>query len=79
MGWGKMVLAGVFLLPLCVAAATGLGYLVNHWILGEDLWLVVDLLLGVVFGVPLFAGVFTLLVRRWRRPRLLEGPRRMLE
>jgi hypothetical protein len=79
MGWRKIVLAGVFLLGLCIAAATGAGYVVNHWILGRDLWLVVDLLLGAVFGVPVFAVVFTFLVRRWRRPKLMEGRRRMIE
>lgn len=76
--WGRVALAGVGLLVLCVAGATGLGYAVNHWVLGRDLWFVVDLVLGLLFGVPVFGVLFVWLVRRWRRPRMLER-RRFLE
>ena len=78
-GWGKIILAGIVLFAACIAAATALGYLVNHVILGRNLWFVIDLLLGSIFGVPLFVIVFVWLVRRWRRPRILERRRGILE
>jgi hypothetical protein len=78
-GWGRILLAGFALFFACIAAATALGYLVNHVLLDRDLWLVIDLLLGFLFGVPLFTLVFFALVRRWRRPRILERRRGILE
>lgn len=77
-GWLRILFAGPGLLLLCVAVATGIGYVVNHWILGRDLWLVIDLVLGAVFGVPLFAVLFAWLLRRWRHPKIPVGQRRRL-
>jgi hypothetical protein len=78
-GWGRIFLAGLLLLVATIASVTGLGYLINHVILGRELWLVIDLLLGLVFGLPLFIFLFVMLVKRWRRPRILERRRGILE
>jgi hypothetical protein len=73
----KVFVLGVPLFALCLAAATGLLWILNHWILGNDLWLVIDLLQGALVGVPLFAIAFVWLWRRVRRPKILEGRRRI--
>ena len=75
----KLGVLGVLLLAASWALATAGAYLVNNVLLGRGLWFVVLLLQGALFGLPLFVLVFVWLVRRLRRPHLLEGRRRVFE
>ncbi len=75
----KFLLLAVVLLTACVALTTSLAHLVNNVLLDKELWFVVLLVQGVLFGVPLFLFVFIWLVRRMRRPNSMEGRRRIFE
>ena len=75
----KLAILGVVLLGTCIALMTGLATFVNGVLLDRDLWFVVQLLQGLLFGVPLFLFLFVWIVRRLRRPNIMEGRRRIFE
>ena len=75
----RVALIGVVLLPLCLAFATGAAWLVTAVFLGHDLWLVVDWLLGLLFGIPLWLFALVRIAQRLNRPRIMENRRRLFE
>ena len=75
----KFLVLGVVLLVACISLTTFLAHVVNNVFLGKELWFVVLLLQGLLFGVPLFFVLFVSLVRRMRRPNIMEGRRRIFE
>lgn len=77
--WLKISLVGVVLLLASIALATTVVWIFCNLILDHDLFFVVLLVQGTLFGVPLFLGIFLWLVRRWRRPKIMEGRRRIFE
>jgi hypothetical protein len=75
----RVFVVALLLLPLCLAASTFGAWLVTRVFLGHELWLVIDLLLGAFFGLPLFAFALRRAAARLRRPRIMENRRRVFE
>lgn len=75
----RVLVVAVLLLPLCLTASTFGAWLTTRVFLGHDLWLVIDLILGALFGLPLFAFTLHRVAGRLRRPRILENRRRLFE